>query len=575
MSSIKFIFPILTYAILASCDQQTSNPKADQFPGFSQIGADKQTSRLFVDFESVKRDTNGSVSFKLLRVLDNGYAIQDALTDCRANFKGLAGTKYKNDGATDSEYKEDAQAFAYASDPSLSAMVNKVCEKSDESRVIVGAFDDIKALELAYGPYHPEAKAASWADITPPATAPQSTSDFKGKNGVVKIILSQEYKEDNNVKHILLTQTQLADESNDCHACAPLLGVLTFVQVGNKWRFESENRFLTVMGAYGSPPELAWVNIGKDMHVVTVKMTDIHQGIVSAFLGAYKLDANNWQPLLEWLEESETISDFGLTFSQASNQTYSDAIIKLESETEGKKTLTEKKYIFNGLKFESSDPSTSTTAVKTEQKNQDPMPESEQPVAETGPSMVNRMLEYAMNDGGLNFETQIQEVKLRLENLPKPGKGDRKSARKINDEALLLLKNNDYDGAVKLLTDANKLDPSDLEIINNLGYSLLKQGNLESAQQMLINALVMSPGRTSAWANLGDVFGAKGDINRSVACFSNGYRFSQNRLKTYQFMKDLNERENIEALKQARSLAIAWVQRSYPEISESQQPSNE
>ena len=180
--------------------------------------------------------------------------------------------------------------------------------------------------------------------------------------------------------------------------------------------------------------------------------------------------------------------------------------------------------------------------------------------------MVMRMLEYAMNDGGLSSESQIQQTKLQIEGLPKPIKGDKKTARRINDEALLLFNNNGFESAAKKLTEANRLDPSDVEIINNLGYSYLKQGNLDLAQQSLITVLTMSPGRATAWSNLGDVLAKKGDISHAVACFSNAYRFSTNREKTYQLMKRLNENEDVSTLKQARSITIDWAKKTYPDI---------
>ncbi len=85
------------------------------------------------------------------------------------------------------------------------------------------------------------------------------------------------------------------------------------------------------------------------------------------------------------------------------------------------------------------------------------------------------------------------------------------------------------------------MDISDVEIVNNLGFSYLKQGNLDSAQHAITTALTLSPGRAAAWENLGEVFGTKGDESKAVACFSNAYRFSKDRLKMHQHMKKLNK----------------------------------
>ncbi|MDP1773021.1 MAG: hypothetical protein Q8L15_12115 [Methylobacter sp.] len=598
MKYIKEIAPILALSVLASCGQQSDIPKADKFPGFVQIGTDKETSRLFVDLDSVTRNNDGVISFKLLRVIDSGYAIQDAVTNCRDNFQGLIGTKFTNEAESDSEYPGDVHPLLYKSNPAFLAMVNKVCEKADESRMITGAFDDIKALELVYGPYHPEAKAAYWTGINPPATLSQSASSFTKTDGLVKINFSQEYREGNDTKRILLTQTNPAEGGNDCHACGVLLGATIFVHVGDKWRIESENRYLDVVGANGEPPVLAWTNIGKDEHVITVKMTDMHQGVVEGFIGIYKLGISGWQPLLEFNEEGESLSDIRLTFSNVnSKQTYADALITVENESEGAKTIKEKKFIFNGSQYllhspdesmvkadlnsqpqslvqtakmvdSSSAPQQNVQAIQTQNSAVDNQNHSNQSALSESSSsaMVNRMLEFALNDGGLSHESEIQQIKLQLEGLPIPEKGNKKAARAINDKGLASSKEYDFNNAVKFFEEANSLDKSDIEIISNLGFSYLKQGNLDLAQQAIITTLTMSPGRATAWANLGEVFGARGDLSHVVACFSNTYRFSKDRLKTHLFMKKLNETENMENIRQARAIAIDWAAKSYPDI---------
>jgi tetratricopeptide (TPR) repeat protein len=189
--------------------------------------------------------------------------------------------------------------------------------------------------------------------------------------------------------------------------------------------------------------------------------------------------------------------------------------------------------------------------------------------------MVMRMLEYALDDGGLNHESEIQETKLQIESLPRPAKGNKKAARMFNADGLASSKNYDFNNAVKMFEEANKLDKSDIEIASNLGFSYFKQGNLDLAQQAIITTLIMSPGRATAWANLGEIFGTRGDVNRAVACFSNTYRFSKDRLKTHQFMKKLNETEDVATVKQARTEAINWAEKSYPDISINANPIKE
>jgi tetratricopeptide (TPR) repeat protein len=181
--------------------------------------------------------------------------------------------------------------------------------------------------------------------------------------------------------------------------------------------------------------------------------------------------------------------------------------------------------------------------------------------------MVSRMLEYALNDGGLSHESELLNTKLQIESSSKPAKGNPKAARAINAKGLVFSKKGEFNKAVKMFENAYKLDKSDSEIANNLGFSYLKLGNIDSAKQTITIALTLSPERATAWENLGEVFGVKGDISKAVACFSNAYRFSKDRSKMHQYMKKINENESVMKLKQARTKTITWAEKSYLNIS--------
>ena len=181
-------------------------------------------------------------------------------------------------------------------------------------------------------------------------------------------------------------------------------------------------------------------------------------------------------------------------------------------------------------------------------------------------SSIMQMIDYAVDNGGVGHESEIQEVKRKIEASPKPAKGNKTVARKINEEALALLNTQDFGGAVAKFVEANRLDASDIEIVNNLGFAYLKQKNLESAQQTLITALTMSPDRAAAWSNLAEVFALGGDERKAVACYANTYRFSKAIIRTHQFMKKLNADEYIPASKQAREAAMVLAEKMHPEL---------
>lgn len=182
----------------------------------------------------------------------------------------------------------------------------------------------------------------------------------------------------------------------------------------------------------------------------------------------------------------------------------------------------------------------------------------------TPQSMIGQLIAIASKNGGLNNELEIQELTNKIDSIPKLLKGNSKEARKSNDKGLLALSNNeDFDNAVRFFSEAQKLDPADVEILNNLGFAYMKQQNFDMAEKTLIETLVLSPNRSSAWSNLGDVFALKDNESKAIACYANTYRFSKNKVNTHQFMKKVNFEEEVPFVEDVRGKAIVWAKNAY------------
>lgn len=126
-----FIGLVLTLA-LSACKESAETAKpanTERFPGFTQVGADDGSAKLYLDLNSIKQEEN-LVHLKLVRVLDAGYVIQDAITDCTSSFKALEGVQYRDDGTSDKKYAGDAQPLPFASKPDIAALVKKACDKA-------------------------------------------------------------------------------------------------------------------------------------------------------------------------------------------------------------------------------------------------------------------------------------------------------------------------------------------------------------------------------------------------------------------------------------------------------------
>lgn len=146
---------------------------------------------------------------------------------------------------------------------------------------------------------------------------------------------------------------------------------------------------------------------------------------------------------------------------------------------------------------------------------------------------VRRMLVQSVD----NDETGLNATRQRLESVAKPERQNMKEARALNQQGLDALKRNDYETAATVFQQAQLADPADVEVAGNLGYANFKRGQLKRAEHQLVYAISLAPGRSSSWYNLGQVYGAMNDAEKATGAFANAYRFSQNRPKTEEFIR--------------------------------------
>lgn len=133
---------------------------------------------------------------------------------------------------------------------------------------------------------------------------------------------------------------------------------------------------------------------------------------------------------------------------------------------------------------------------------------------------------------------KISEIKGNLEALPKPANGDRKAARKLNEQGLAALKSEDFSLALSSLKSAVAADPADVEVLNNYVYALIKGKRLQDAESEAGRLLTISPGRSSAWANLAEVYAVKNNKDEAVAALILAFQFSSNKDRTITFLND-------------------------------------
>lgn len=133
---------------------------------------------------------------------------------------------------------------------------------------------------------------------------------------------------------------------------------------------------------------------------------------------------------------------------------------------------------------------------------------------------------------------KVSEIKGKIETFAKPATGDRKAARKLNEQGLAALKSDDFVQALAILKNATVADPADVEILNNYVFALIKGKRLQDAELQAGRLLTISPGRSSAWANLAEVYALKNRNEEAVASLVLAFQFSSNKDRTVTFLND-------------------------------------
>jgi tetratricopeptide (TPR) repeat protein len=160
------------------------------------------------------------------------------------------------------------------------------------------------------------------------------------------------------------------------------------------------------------------------------------------------------------------------------------------------------------------------TSSQNEYVQQSATPKSQS----TAPASVSTFIEeMIVSVSDIDKRTEAQK---KIEALPKPH-GNKKEARKLNDEALVFVKQGDYQSALPIMLSAANADPADVEILNSLGYLQYMTHDYDAAKQSLYQTISLKPDRTTAWADLGKVFLAQGNELYAKNCYLNFYLSSQ------------------------------------------------
>ena len=152
-------------------------------------------------------------------------------------------------------------------------LVASGCHKENPAQSVAPSdtkpFDVAEAMMMVYGNYDVKAQ-------TSVASLPKEKSSFPAAAGeeqnTIRMLFNT-FQGDAGARRFLLATYAVptSGQGFDCHACAPTIGMTTFVQNGQKWTIDSLSRAITPSGEWGKPPtDIQLVQIGPSRQALQI-----------------------------------------------------------------------------------------------------------------------------------------------------------------------------------------------------------------------------------------------------------------------------------------------------------------
>ena len=140
--------------------------------------------------------------------------------------------------------------------------------------VTADAFDVAQAMRMFYGNYDVRSRTS----IT---QLPKNTTSLPapGEEQMTVGVLFHSFVGEPSARSLFLLTYAIPseDETYDCHACAPVIGMSVFTRNGGTWTIDASNRAVTFAGEWGKPPrDIELVKIGSNL--TAVKIVDVGKG---------------------------------------------------------------------------------------------------------------------------------------------------------------------------------------------------------------------------------------------------------------------------------------------------------
>jgi len=174
-------------------------------------------------------------------------------------------------------------------------------------------------------------------------------------------------------------------------------------------------------------------------------------------------------------------------------------------------------------------------------------------------SSVKSCAEAMLSAASTENIAQAMEAAKRIDGMPKPERGDRKTARRLNKEGLDALKQNNFDQAISNFIQAKKQDPIDEEIIGNLAYSYGKKKDYAMQMSVATDGLLLNPRRANLWMGIAEANKKSKNDQVALKAIWLAWQFSENKQKMLDYIeKNIGDNEDAE-LKDLYTTTKSWL----------------
>ncbi len=154
--------------------------------------------------------------------------------------------------------------------------------------------------------------------------------------------------------------------------------------------------------------------------------------------------------------------------------------------------------------------------------------------------------------------TAAMDAARRIDGFAKPERGDRKSARKLNNDGLEAFKQGNMPDAIALLSKARDADKLDEEIVSNLVFVYSEDGNYTKAITIATEGFILNPRRASLWMPYAIAHAKTGDKATALQALWLAWQFSANKEKMLETLEKKIAAEQDANMKAFYTEGKAW-----------------